>query len=443
MSLLTLSVFGDLLFNFQSLLSAPSFNTFVQLGIGAVVNNGRQTVTNMIVCLPDTLQKHFSSYHRFFNKTDLSLWAFAHVLCQLVFGLLPTDAVIHLVVDDTTTRHKGPKVYGRGSWRDTTRSTNKKVVFCYGHQWVVISALVKLPGVTRSWALPLLVFLTLPVKHPKHRKHIDLVMDGLEQLMRWFPQRHFLLIGDYAYGAHRMGAFIQAHHSLSLVSRFRMDAVLHDLPAPKKPGRGRPRIKGDRLLSPKQEAELPGADWVQADITWYQGQIKHIELLSRVAQWYHSGQGLVQVRWVVVKMSSGKLECFFTTDVSLSPQLIAELYVRRWAIEVTFEETRRHLHIEQTEVWAKQSVQRLVPFLFGLFNLTIVWFKEQTENQPIQPFCKPWYDKTEITYNDVITYIRQQQIKRLYFFNVPRKHLQLKNHTQILNLLCQLISQAA
>jgi hypothetical protein len=70
----------------------------------------------------------------------------------------PPDPVL-LAGDDTVTEHPGPRVFGKARHRHGVRSTHSYMAYRWGHTWVIVSVLVKLPFATRPWALPVLVAL--------------------------------------------------------------------------------------------------------------------------------------------------------------------------------------------------------------------------------------------------------------------------------------------
>ncbi len=59
---------------------------------------------------------------------------------------------------------------------------------------------------------------------------------------------------------------------------------------------------------------------------------------------------LVEIRWVFVHDLTGthRDDYFFTTDISLSPKAIIEIYTGRWSIETMFQEKRAYLGLETT-----------------------------------------------------------------------------------------------
>jgi hypothetical protein len=48
--------------------------------------------------------------------------------------------------------------------------------------------------------------------------------------------------------------------------------------------------------------------------------------------------------------------------------------MKRWSLEVTFEESRAHLGIETQRQWSDRAIERSTPLLFGLYSLvTLGW----------------------------------------------------------------------
>jgi hypothetical protein len=94
-------------------------------------------------------------------------------------------------------------------------------------------------------------------------------------------------------------------------------------------------------------------------------------VLSNTSLWYTPGERPVAIRWVLIVDPSGKTEpmAVFTTDLDQPLAMIIAAFVRRWNIEVTFEETRRHLGVETQRQWSDWAITRTTPVLFALFSL--------------------------------------------------------------------------
>jgi hypothetical protein len=78
---------------------------------------------------------------------------------------------------------------------------------------------------------------------------------------------------------------------------------------------------------------------------WYGRRDRELEIATGTAVWYHAGLPVVPLRWVLVRDPEGKLEpkAYLCTEVALTPVQILGYFVRRWQVEVTFAEVRRHL----------------------------------------------------------------------------------------------------
>jgi hypothetical protein len=117
---------------------------------------------------------------------------------------------------------------------------------------------------------------------------------------------------------------------------------------------GRPRKKGARLPTPQAYLEAPDTQWATLEVRWYDGQVSEMELASDTAVWFHYGKTPVPIRWVLVRDPLGEYEtiCLLCTDPQCAPKQIVEWFVRRWQVEVTFEEARRHLGVETQRQWS-------------------------------------------------------------------------------------------
>ncbi|HXH08890.1 MAG TPA: transposase, partial [Alphaproteobacteria bacterium] len=411
----SLPILTALLETFRPCFTSPTYRNFYLLALGAILAQGRRTVTELLrVTRGLGPQKHFSTYHRLLSQSRWSLLALARILAGLVVGLVPPGEELRAVGDDTTARRTGSKVYGVGCHRDAVSSTKKVLNFCFGHKWVVLAVLVRFPWTTRPWALPVLCLLYRTPKSDekegrKHRTLEDLMTVGLRILRRWFPARKITFVGDGAYGSHRLAGAAR-RLQITVVSRLRKDAALYaEAPRRRKGQRGRPRKKGRRLASPEAIARHRNASWTTMLVEWYGGRIRQVRWLSGTGCRHTPGQEPILIRWVLVEdLLTGRQECFYSTDPNQPPQSIIETYVLRWYIETTFQECRRHLGLETSRNRVRNSVLRTVPCLFGLFSVITVWFARHCQAGVPTPGADPWYHKDELTFTDVIALLRRQ-----------------------------------
>ncbi len=403
----------------------PTFDRFVLLAVGATLAMGRRTTTAVLWAVRSLVDGHPSSYHRVFSRAPWRPRVLARVLAGLVLELVPPGLRVVLSVDDTTAQHKGKHVYGKGCHHDAVRSTHAHVVWKWGHKWVVLAVNVKLPSCHRPWALPVMACLYKTVELDKaeghrHRTPIDLAKVMVWRLIKWFPDRQFVLLGDGGYASHDIARFARRHRrQLTLVSLFHGDANLYDPPPARRAGQvGRPRTKGKKRAAPAWV--VARTEPSRATVGWYGGGERRIEYVSDAGHWFKSGKGLVELRWVFVRDVQGthRDQYLYCTDPALTPTDVVTLYTARWGIEVTFEEVREHLGFETTKQHCRNSTTRTGPLLLGLYSVvTLIYARLADPNAP--PVHVTTYPKTEPTFSDALFAVRRALWAETILKHVP------------------------
>jgi len=402
---------------FDSLASAftrPTFLRFVALGLAAILTVGCRTVCNLLRTLGTALAPgHPSSYHRVFSKRRWSCWRLARCLAGWVLDHLAPEGKVLLAGDDTVEEHPGDKVFGKACHRDPVRSTHSYTAFRWGHKWVVLAVLVRFPFAKRPWALPVLV---APYRGAaedekagrKHETPQQLLRQLCRVLLRWFGQRRFILTGDGSFATHELARFAAARRRgrLTLVCPFYPDANLYR-PAPPYSGKGRPRVKGDKLPTP-QEVVAKRKRRARPEVAWYGGGRRDAEAVSGTGHWFESGHGLVAVRWVFVHDLTGthRDSYFMTTDVTMSAAEVIETYTGRWNVETTSQEMRSYLGLETTRGWKEETVLRAAPCLFGLYSV-VAYLYSQLPRRYARLRAVDWAGKQDVTFSDAITAVRR------------------------------------
>jgi uncharacterized protein YerC len=407
---------------FQPSFSTPTYHRFLVLMFGAILTTGRRTITNILRTVRPYARGHISSYHRVFSQRRWSAWRLARLLLAFLLDHVVPPGPVLLAGDDTVAEHPGPHVFGKGRHRDGVRSTHSYTAYRWGHKWVVVSVLVKLPFAIRPWALPVLVTLYRdPEWDQAHRKrhktpaHLARLL--LARVVRWFPERPFIFVGDTGYGTSETARFCGKHgRHLTLVSKFYGDAALYKPPPPRtRHTMGRPRVKGQKLASP-QEVVANSVNRTRLTVAWYGGSTRDIEIVTGTGHWYRIGEDLVAVRWVYVHDCRGthRDEYFFTTDITMSPQQIIECYTQRWSIETTFQECREYLKLESTKGYCQATVLRLTPCLLGLYTAIVLLYL-QLPKISRTPGAVFWRGKSTVTFSDMITCVRRALWKQSCF----------------------------
>ena len=391
----------------------PTAGRFATLLAAAVLTTGRRTVANLLRTLGPLAPGHRTAYQRVLSRAPWSGIDLGCALAAFTLRHLLPDGPVVLVGDDTVDGHKGKRVYGKARHRDPVRSTKSYTAWRYGHKWVVLAVLVRLPFANRPWALPILVDLYRCPADDKargrpHRTPAQLMCRLLRLALIRFPGRRFVFVGDGGYGTHEVARFCHRHRDrLALVSKLCPDANLYE-PPPPYAGQGRPRVKGARLPKPREAVSwLSPRSRSRLTVNWYGGGTRRVGVLTCTGHWYKAGRGLVPVRWVFVSDLTGthRDEYLFTTDEALLPAEVIGLYCGRWNIETTFQECRSGLGLETTRGWCRTTVLRAAPCLFGLYSVVALLYHVLPEAK--RSGSVSWPGKSGVTFSDALCAVRR------------------------------------
>ena len=216
-------------------------------------------------------------------------------------------------------------------------------------------------------------------------------------------------MADSSYAAIELLSAVCRH--VTVITRLRLDARLFDPPSPRLPGtKGRPRVSGARQPTLLQRLADPKTEWQRVTVTgWYGQGERRLDVVSGTALWHHPGKQ-APVRWVLVRDVAGEFEpqAFLCTDQAADPLTILQLFVRRWSVEVTFAEVRRHLGVETQRQWSDLAIARTTPCLLALFSLVALWASDLAARGLVLPRRAAWYAKPAVTFSDALAAVRRQ-----------------------------------
>nr|MDQ2815488.1 transposase [Actinomycetota bacterium] len=311
---------------FSPLFTAPSFRTFTMLACGFLAQPGRRTVCGMLSGAGLSRLWPHDRAHRFFararwNAGDLGL----AVACLVVSLLVPAGDPVSVAVDDTLFKRRGKKVWAASWFHDGSAPGPAKTG--YGNNWVVLAVIVRLPGVSRPVAVP--VMAKLVIKDSNSRSRLWLARRMAGRLAAALPGRQVRVVADSAYAGGELKGLPAA---VSWTTRLRKDAALHALPPERTGRRGRPRVKGGRLPS---LAKLAGeTEFSQVTVTRY-GKTTVIRAAAVTCLWYSVfGSRPVTVVLVRDKSKTGLDLALVSTDTAATIAEVIERYASRWSIEV-------------------------------------------------------------------------------------------------------------
>jgi DDE superfamily endonuclease len=399
---------------FASYFTAAVWRHVLVLVAGSLLTPGRRTVTAALRVMGLEQVPGFAVYHRVLSTGRWSSRALAHrLLLLLVAAFVPTGPVV-VGIDDTIERRWGARIGARGIYRDPVRSSHGHFVKASGLRWLCAALLAPVPWAGCVWALPFLTVLApserYAVEHGRRHKELtDWARQALLQTARWLPGRHVVAVADSSSSAIEL--LRDAGRHLCLISRLRLDAGLYAPAPPRRPGTlGRPRVKGARLPSLLERLTHPATHWRRVRVEgWYGRTERRLDIASGTALWHHPGMR-VPIRWVLVRDPDGEKEpqAFLCTDLNADPGDILRWFVRRWRVETTFEEARRHLGMETQRQWSDSAILRATPALLGLFSLVTLWATRLQAEQGLPPECVRWYPKHAPTFSDALALVRRE-----------------------------------
>lgn len=393
---------------FRPALTAPGYEKALVVFVGWVLSGGPHAVTTALVATDVARRRHHEAFHRFFSRGAWTTDDLGRLLFERILAWLPQETSIQAVVDDTLTPKKGPHVFGLGSHIDAVRSTKKFRVFCFGHVWVVLSIVVKVPFSKRHWALPVLFRLyrnekECLAKGQPYRKKTELARDIVDILAGWAGERTVHLAADSAYCNDTLMRGLSS--TVKVFGAMRPDAVLTALPTDRERRRtGRRRIRGKLLAKPERLGRNERVPWKKCQAFLY-GKLQTVHYKTIDAQWYRAcGARLVRV--VVVRVDTGNLglRVFFCTDSNKSVVEILETYGARWAIEICFRDLKQLLGFADSSARKREAVERTAPFVGYVYTTLVLWFSQHAWNtDSAEPPIRPWYThKKGLAFADVL-----------------------------------------
>jgi len=431
---------------FAGCFTRPTWANMLVLVAGALLSPGRRTVAAALSSMGLRGAATFTNYHRVLNRSRWSGQAAARCLlglagCRLraewaCRGRDRRDHRAPLGRKDQSTRHlprpralqPRPLRQGIGPALDQPHAARARAVCRAG-----------------VWALPFLTALAPSERYAQAqgRRH-KLLTDWARQLLllpaRWLPGREIIAVADSSYAAIELLAAVR--RQVTVITRLRLDARLFDTPPPRLPGtKGRPRVAGARQPTLLQRLADPKTEWQRVTVTgWYGQTERRLDIVSGAALWYHPGKQ-VPVRWVLVRDPAGAFEpqAFLCTDQAADPRTILQVFVRRWSVEVTFAEVRRHLGVETQRQWSDLAIARTTPCLLALFSLITLWAGDLAARGLVLPRRAAWYAKPEVTFSDALAAIRRQLWIAQAFSTSP----QAQNTATIPRALLDSLTEAA
>jgi hypothetical protein len=425
MAMLSLPIaFSSVIGVFVPVFSRPVWQHVKVLLTGAVLAPGKRTVTALLQIMGRSAASDFQTYHRVLNRAVWSPLTASRLLLRLLVAVFIPRGVVVVGLDDTIERRRGEQIKAKGIYRDPVRSSQAYFVKVSGLRWLACMVRLPLSWANRVWALPFLTVLCPSERfyEQRGRRHQTLTERAWQMIRlvgRWLPGRDLVFVADSSFAALELLDKVATLPRASVITRLRLEAALYDPPPPRKPKTmGRPRLKGKRR--PTLEAVLADkrTQWTTLRVEqWYGKGPREVEVATDTAVWYHTGKPPVAIRWVLLRDPQEDFtpQALLSTNLAYTPEQILPWFVRRWTMEVTFEEVRAHLGMETQRQWNDRAIARTTPALLSLYSIVTLTAHLLIDKGATCVRSMAWYRKTRPTFSDALALVRRQLWDHLHF----------------------------
>ena len=437
---------------FVPVFSRPVWRHVKVLLAGAVLAPGKRTVTAVLQIMGRSAASDFQTYHRVLNRAVWSPLTASRLLLRLLVAVCIPRGVIVLGLDDTIERRRGEQITAKGIYRDPVRSSRSYVVKVSGLRWLSCMVLTPIAWANRVWALPFMTVLCpserfYEQRGRRHQTLLERAWQMIRLVTRWLPGREVVFAADSSFAALDLLDQVKQLPRASVITRLRLDAALYDPAPPREPGqKGRPRLKGDRR--PTLEVVLADEETQWSTLTiddWYGQGPREVEVATDTAVWYHAGKPPVAIRWVLIRdpHKRFKPQAVLSTNLEHTAEQMLTWFVRRWTMEVTFEEARAHLGMETQRQWNDRAIARATPALLSLFSIITLTAHLLIEQGMTCVRSTAWYSKPHPTFSDAIALVRRQLWDHIHFSTSQQETDMMKIPRALLERFTEALCYAA
>ena len=329
----------------------PRFRTFLWFTVavcGFCTRTDLFGVSSFVRCLG--LEKN--SYNRLlsmFHCSGIDFCVLRRFWVKCVLFIAPgflweVNGRIVLLADGVKNPKSGHKMPGVKKLHQESES-NTKPEYIFGHNLQAVGIVLRCGIGLTALLLGAEIHDGLVFSNRCTKTLLDKMLGLIDSLGITIPAYYVL---DAYYGAEKMisGALRKGAH---LITRVRSNAVAYLDPddAIRKKGRGRRRKYGEKIKLNSIFNMVDG--WTEAECMIYGSRTK-VSFMAREMFWRQAGR---KVLFVFARMCNGKKAILLSTDTSLAPLDVIELYSARFRIEVGFKVAIRIIGALGYHFWMK------------------------------------------------------------------------------------------
>jgi hypothetical protein len=373
---------------FRHCFTKPGFKHFQAIIISRMALLGLpHCVTEMMRVNGLHNHKHWTTPYHFLSKARYSCKALSQSLLDLLAQQLGLGEEIIIAIDDTLVKKTGKHFFGLGYYPDPTDKNpgaHKRKV--RGHCWVVLALLFRQSNKWLAFPLAALLFIPEAVcKSGCFKTKIELAEQLLKRF-RW-PGKRLILLVDNLYAKGKLAFDLTLDQSVTMVSRLRSNAALYELPKqPRKAKRGRPRLRGDKVNAKQLYRRRSKHRHLKVKIYGKTVTIKAFVDILMPSRTLGSQPILVII---FPQRSKKKMNVFFSTDLSMDPVGLLELYAVRFKIEDAFDELKTFGGFADCRQRSLQALKRHATFSLMAYSLLRLLSISLSQAETIE--AEPWW----------------------------------------------------
>jgi len=274
--------------------------------------------------------KRYHTIHKIFNgRVKFDYISIQSEIIVLILRLFKIKRVV-IPIDDTIVYRSRKKRVPNGYNQYDHTSKPNRAKYVYGQRWLAFGLIVEIRGIRVN--LPLFVYL---VKEEDNL--ISVSANVLMKIDRIIRKRDLNIevdvIADSWFAKSRLLVRVKHSCNFNFIVMARVDSVIYELPpSKKKRGRGRPRIKGQRVYVKLEDLDE------KATLQLYSRDVE-IKYKEKIVKAKFLDYEIVKAVWVEFD-NNGSLRLIISSNLTLSATQIIEQYSTRWNIEVMFNELK-------------------------------------------------------------------------------------------------------
>jgi hypothetical protein len=365
------------------------------------------------------VERHLASWERFLAEYHWDMRGVNQHLVHLLLRELGSQVHLFgalLAAVDTTLIPKGRgKMPGVQKWHDHSGNPARGESLV-GHHWALI-------GMVSAWGARYLCWPLRARLLPGQLNPLGFVAgsDGVQrldfwlvvvalvrELQQWVGDRPLRVVADaYFSKASFLNPLVAA--GITVISRLRKDAVGWDDPGSivGKRLRGRPRKKG-RVW---KLARLLGAEPVTELALVIYGKEEHVRVVWRDV-WLRDITPKVRVVAIATK---GEPILLVSTDMTLSPAVIIQLYAARFPLELTLRDLKQYMGVGDYQCQSLLAIHRFVHLAltaFCLWRLTLL--QDQKTPWLTMAHSAAAGDRTPLSFHRLHHALRHRVLQRIF-----------------------------